>query len=174
MACQARVAECRGLDIAPKLTDARPDGDGWKARCPVCGHDSFRIGKPGEARLRHIWGCACKTRCGCRRQLRAALLGLGIMAGCLGSFDLASPAVRDQMADAAMREAVDLILRWPGLDPSRIRLILAEARGDKFPESYGEFAKFAQEIGIGRRHSYNMAAEFCRPADQSSSPEGGS
>jgi hypothetical protein len=76
------------------------------------------------------------------------------------------------MKDAALREAVDLILGWPGLDTSQIRLILAEARGDKFPETYREFAKFAQGIGIGRRHSYNLAAEFCRPSDVSSCPEG--
>ena len=171
--CLAAAATCRAQHIAPRLRDAKPDGGDYEARCPVCGHGGFRISQPKVQRYRNIWTCECK-RCKCpATAIRSALLALGIRAGCLGVYLLAAPAAADPMKAAALREAVDLILGWPGLDSSQIRLILAEARGDKFPEEYGEFAKFAQSIGIGRRHSYNLAAELCRPADASSSPEGG-
>ncbi|HEY2086997.1 MAG TPA: hypothetical protein VGH54_13385 [Mycobacterium sp.] len=172
MGCHATPQQCRAEHVAARLSGVQRDGTDWEAACPSCNHGGFRISQPDRTHYRSIWACACR-RCRCDKgAIRSALLSLGVRPACLGSYALSAPAAPDPMAAAALREAVDLILSWPGLDPARMRLILAEARGDAFPEKYGDFARFAQGIGIGRRHSYNLAAEFCRPPDSSSCPEG--
>lgn len=173
MACPLGTDRCREQHIVPKLRDIEPDGEDFEAKCPVCGHGGFRISHAKVQRYRNVWTCECK-RCKCEgTAIRSALLALGVRAACLGVYLLSAPAAADPMEAAALREAVDLILGWPGLDPSTIRLMLAEARGDKFPDDFGEAAKYAQSIGISRAHSFRMAARLCRPADASSSPEGG-
>ena len=166
MPCTLGADSCRAKHIKPQLRDpTEKDGTDWEAKCPICGHATFRISRPKESNWRNIWGCACKghPKCG-GGELRASLLRLGVRPGCLGRWAIDFKPADDTVAAATLREMVDLILSWPGLDPSRMRLMLAEARGDKFPEDYREFARFAQEIGIGRRHSYNLAAELCRPS----------
>lgn len=172
MACPATPQQCRAAHIAVKLRDAEQDGTDWEARCPVCGHESFRVSEANAKSLRNVWTCACKP-CRCKTALRAALLGLRILPGCLGIYGLGMKT-HDPAAAAALAEAADLILAWPGLDPSEMRLILADARGDKFPAGYRDFARFAQDIGIGRRHSYNLAEKHCRPSDSPPPPGEGS
>lgn len=172
MAC-GPAEQCRTQHIAAKLRDAEPDGTDYEARCPVCNHGGFRISKAKAKSYRHVWTCNCR-RCRCDPvAIRAALLALGISRSCLGNYVLDLKPAADPVAAAALREAVDLILNWPGLDPSEMRLMLAEARGDKIPDDYSGLAKYGQSIGISRAHSFRMAAKLCRPPDASSSPEGG-
>lgn len=172
MACPAGPDACRAAHIAVRLRDAVQDGTDWKARCPVCGHKSFRISHADAKPLRNRWTCACKP-CRCQTALRGALLALGAMPGCLGIYQLGLKTP-EPAAAAALREAVDLILAWPGLDPSMMRLMLADARGDKIPDEYRDFARFAQQIGVGRRHSYNLAEKHCRPSGSPPPPGEGS
>lgn len=165
MTCPLGADQCRADHIAARLSEAEQDGTDFEARCPVCRHGGFRVSRPEKARWRNIWTCACK-RCRCdAAAIRAELMRLGARSGCLGGYGMDLKAGADPVAAAALREAVNLVLSWPGLDPSMMRLILAEARGDKIPDGYGEFAKFARSIGISRRHSYDLAAEHCRPSD---------
>ncbi len=174
MACGSKAEQCRAEHIALELRGAGQDGTDWEARCPLCGHGGFRISTAKVRSYRHVWTCNCKRcRCGDPAALRSALLKLGITPGCLGVYAMDLKPAADPIAAAALREAVDLILSWPGLDPSEMRLILAEARGDKIPDDYSGLAKYGQSIGISRAHSFRMAAKLCRPPDASSSPEGG-
>lgn len=164
MACGSTAGQCRALHIAPNLRDATQDGTDWEAKCPVCGHGGFRLSQPSRSRYRHIWVCACR-RCKCSPDaIRAALLALEITPGCLGSYALDLKPASDPVAAAELREAVDLILSWPGLDASQVRIILAEARGDKIPDDYSGFVRFAKGIGIGQANAYKVAAKHCRPS----------
>ena len=103
------------------------------------------------------------------------MLRHGIPASWLGGYGLTdhTPDPRDAKL---LKEAVDLVLSWPGLDTAEMRIMLAEARGDKFPDDYRGLARLYQRIGIGRRQSYNLAAIHCRPTDSrpsDSPPPGG-
>jgi hypothetical protein len=158
-----------GLDrrrqIARKLgLTERPDIPGqYEGPCPECGRDGFSIAHPDRSGLLHIWNCGGRQRRHPAEVIRATMLRGGIPASWLGSYGLDPKLGHDPIAAATLREAVDLILGWPGLDSSQMRIMLAEARGDKFPDSYSEFARFAQDkLGIGRRNSYNLAELHCR------------
>jgi len=165
MACPRGAHQCRADDIAPKLRDPEPDGGDWEARCPVCGHETFRISKPDRSGYRNIWACACK-KCRCKPYLRAALLALGILPGCLGSYGTkGGSASPDPAAVAMLTQAVDDILDAPRLKPSDMRIVLAEARGHKVPADKRAFVPWAMSIGIGRRQAYDAADRWCRPAD---------
>jgi hypothetical protein len=165
VACRRADDQCRAQDIARYLRDARQDGNDWESRCPLCDHKSFRVSAPERTRWRNIWTCACKGHPKCDGgSLRAELLRLGIRPACLGNWAIDLKPAADTVAAAELRETVDMILNWPGLDPSEMRFMLAEARGDKIPDDYREFARFAQGIGIGRRNSYNLAERNCRPS----------
>lgn len=166
MTCPLGSDRCRAEHIAPKLRDAtEKDGTDREARCPVCGHGGFRISRARERRYRHVWTCACR-RCRCEpAATRAALIALGVPAPCLGDYVLNLKPAADSIGAARLREAVDLILGWPGMDASQIRLTLAEARGDKIPDEYREFVRFAKGIGIGQANAYKVAAKLCRPSD---------
>lgn len=173
MGCPRTPQQCRAADIAAKLRDAAPDGTDWEARCPVCRHPSLRVSKPERSAYRNIWGCACK-HCKCdRAAIRAALLALGILPGCLGSYGAHGSTGIDPAKVAAMEQAVDDILCAPGLRPSDMRIILAEARGQKVPLDRRAFVPWAMSIGVGRRQAYEAAERWCRPADSSSLPGGG-
>lgn len=165
MGCPANPQRCRAEHIAPKLRDAKPDSADWEARCPVCGHPSFRVSRPDRSGYRHIFACACK-RCRCRSKLRAALLSLGILPACLGTYGSGGgEAAPDPAAVAMLTQAVDDILNAPRLKPADMRIVLAEARGQKVPLDRRAFIPWAISIGIGRSQAYEAADRWCRPAD---------
>jgi hypothetical protein len=173
MGCQLAPDQCRAQHIAPRLRLAEPDGTDWEARCPLCGHGSFRVSVARERRYRHVWTCACKPRHCEAPEMRAALLALGVMPGCLGDYGTYARPVRDPAASARLEQAVRDILAAPHLRPSDMRIVLAEALGDKIPAESRSFVPWAMRIGIGRRQAFEAVARWCRPADSSSSPEGG-
>jgi hypothetical protein len=72
-----------------------------------------------------------------------------------------------------LEQAVDDILAAPRLKLADVRVILAEARGQKAPAEFRPFVKWAMSIGMGRSQAYDAAARWCRPADSSSSGEEG-
>lgn len=167
MACSASPQRCRAEHIAPKLRDAKQDGGDWEAKCPICGHPSFRVSKPDRSGYRNIYTCACK-RCRCKPKLRAAVLGAGVLPGCLGSYGASGgQASPDPAAVAVLTQSIDDILNAPGLRPSDMRIILAEARGQKVPTERKPFIPWAMSIGIGRRQAYEAAERWCRPAGSS-------
>lgn len=173
MACGSSLTACRAQHIAPHLSDAEQDGTDYEARCPVCGHGGFRISEPSRSRYRHVWTCACR-RCRCDpAALRSALLKLGALPGCLGNYGIKERTGFDLAAATQLAQAVDDILTAPHLRPSDMRIILAEARGQKVPADFRTFVKWAMSIGIGQRQAYEAAARWCRPSGSSSSPEGG-
>jgi hypothetical protein len=165
--------QCRARHIALKLRDAKPDGADYEARCPVCGHLAFRVSAAREKRYRNVWTCACKPRHCEPGAMRTALLALGVMPGCLGFYAASAKASADPNMAARLDAATADILDAPHLKPSDMRIILAEARGRKVPGEFRQFVKWAMSIGIGRTQAYEAAARWCRPADASSSPEGG-
>lgn len=165
MGCPQGAHQCR-TDIAAKLREPEPVGGDWEARCPVCRHSSFRISAPKVRAYRHIWTCACK-RCRCSpADIRAALLGLGVLPGCLGSYGSSGrPAAVDLVAVALLEQTVDDILNAPHLKPADMRIALAEARGQKRPDEAKAFVKWAMGLGVGRSQAYEAAARWCRPPD---------
>ncbi len=173
MACQTDPAKCRREHIARHLDDAKPDDGDYEARCPKCGHSTFRISKPDRSKYRNIWTCAC-GRCKCSASdLRATLLQRGIPADCLGLYD--GPIQKTIAPDIArkLELAVRDILTVPRLSPADIRLILAEAQGRVVPEEFRPFVKFAVSIGIGSTQAKEAAKRWCRPADSPPVPGGG-
>lgn len=173
MPCGDSFELCRARHIAPKLRDATPDGTDFEARCPVCGHSSFRVSKADNKRYRHVWTCACRPRHCQPEAMRSELLALGIMPGCLGLYAASAKASTDPNMAGRLDAITADILAAPHLKPSDMRVLLAEARGQKVPGEYRAFVKWAQEIGVGRSQAYEAAARWCRPSDSSSSPEGG-
>lgn len=167
MACELHPGTCRRKHIAPHLDDAKEDGGDFEARCPRCGHDTFRISRPERSkRYRHIWVCACRT-CGCKPDLlRAVLLGRDIDRRCLGTYDGNTIKVIDSEAAARQELAIRDIISAPGLKPSDIRLVLAEALGWKVPTDYTEFVRFAKRAGVGHQQAYEAARRWVgRPSD---------
>ena len=159
------AGQCRAQHIAPSLSDAEQDGTGFEARCPACGHGGFRISQPDRSRYRHIWVCACR-RCHCQpAAIRAELLAAGVMPGCLGLYGATAKASTDPNIASALEAAARDIISAPGLKPADIRVVLAEALGEKVPADYRAFAKWAMSIGIGRTQAYEAAARWCRPSD---------
>jgi hypothetical protein len=156
----------RRKQIASKL-GLQPASPGqFEGHCPVCGRPGFSIKRPDRADYLHIWTCAAdraERRCS-RETIRAALLRQ-FPATWIGGYGLDCKHAADPEQAARLREAVDLILDWPGCEPSRMRLLLAAARGDEIPDDYSELAQFFRDIGIKKAHSYNLAREFCRPSD---------
>jgi hypothetical protein len=167
MACgQGLTADqCRAKHIASRLRGACQDGTDWEARCPVCGHAAFRVSAARERRYRSIWTCACKPRHCTPEAMRAALLALGVMPGCLGIYGTFAKASTDPNMAAALEAAARDILCAPGLRPSDMRIVLAEALGAKVPCDKRAFVHWAQTIGIGRRQAYEAADRWCRPPD---------
>ena len=173
MGCPAAAAQCRARDIAAALRDAERDGDDWEASCPVCGHGGFRVSQPTRSHYRHIWTCACR-KCRCDpASVRASLLALGVMPACLGTYGSHPRAGTDPAAAQRIEQAARDILAAPGLKPADIRIIMAEAIGEKVPADFRLFVKWATGIGIGRTQAYEAAARWCRPSDVSSLPGGG-
>lgn len=155
------------------LRDAEEDGGDWEARCPACDHGGFRVSAPTRSRYRHIWTCACK-RCKCDEVLlRSALLRLGVLPACLGRYGMHPKAGNDPVMAQAIEQAARDILDAPRFKPADIRIVLAEALGEKVPTEFRPFVKWATGIGIGRTQAYEAAVRWCRPSDWSSSPEGG-
>lgn len=157
---------CRREHIAPCLADTQPDGIDFEARCPVCGHGGFRISSPTRSNYPHIWTCACK-RCGCKPGgLRVALLQQGVPSNCLGSYG--GPVAKSIHPETArkMDLAISDILATPHLKPADMRVILAEAQGQKVPDDFTGFVKFARGLGIGKTQAQEAAARWgCRPSD---------
>lgn len=172
MACGKEPSPCRAEHIAPKLASPEPDGGDYEARCPVCGHGGFRISAAREKRYRHVWTCNCK-RCKCdAAAIRTALLNLSVMPGCLGTYAMQFRTRTDPAAAALLESTVREILAVPGLKPSDMRIILAEALGEKVPQDFAVFIKWAMGLGISRSEAYRCATRWCRPSGGSSSPEG--
>ena len=165
MACPLKPEHCRTVHIAPYLADTRPDGTDFESRCPLCGHGGFRISQARVPRYRHVWTCACK-RCHCGEAgLRTALLQAGVLSRCVGIYGTVSKTGFDVTAAAELAQAVDDLLAAPHLRPSDMRIVLAEASGQKVPADYRSFVKWAMSIGIGQRQAYEAAARWCRPPD---------
>ena len=169
MDCRLDPARCRRDHIAPRLDGAEEDGGDYEADCPVCGHGGFRISRPSRSnRLRHIWTCNC-GRCGgtcAPRDIRDALLSLGVGRACLGAYDGNAPKAISP--DAAKRQelAIRDIIATPHLKPADMRLVLAEALGWKLPEDYTEFVKYAKRAGVGHQQAYEAARRWIsRPSD---------
>ena len=174
MGCRLTPDQCRTSHVAVHLEDVTPDGADFEARCPACHHGGFRISRPTRSRtLRHVWTCACK-RCRCDPAvIRGALLRRSILAACLGAYDGSKSREIPQDAARAMNRAIADILITPGLKPSDVRLIIAEAQGRKIPEDEREFVRFARSIGIGRSQACEAAARWCRPSDCPPQTRGG-
>ena len=171
MSCPLGPGPCRREHIAARLRDAVQDGTDWEACCPVCGHETFRVSAPERARWRNIWGCACRGHRRCQdADMRGALLALGVMPGCLGGYAASMKASTDPNMAARLDAISADILSAPHLKPSDMRILLAEARGDKVPEDQRDFVKWAIELGISRTRAYEAATRWCRPPD---SPPGG-
>jgi hypothetical protein len=167
--CRLDPARCRRDHIAPRLECAEEDGGDFEARCPVCGHDSFRVSKPNRSRYRNIWACACK-RCRCDGgAIRAAMLRRDISRHCLGEYGGSDRKGID--ADAARRLALAVrdILSTPQLPPADIRLVLAEAEGQEIPDAVKggpkrPFVNFAIANGVGERQAYEAFDRWSRPS----------
>jgi hypothetical protein len=91
----------------------------------------------------------------------------GIPVACLGSY--IGKERRDVPPDVARKisQTIDDILNSPTLKAADIRILLAEARGDKIPDEYGPCAAYLMSIGLGRSNAYNFAEREtgCRPPD---------
>lgn len=166
MPCDKDPTRCRRDHVAPRLIDAVEDGGDYEARCPACGHSTFRVSKPDRSkRLRHVWTCACKGQCQ-PGTLRGALLRLGISPACLGIYDGDNAREIPAEVARAMDRTIDDILSMPGIKLQDVRLLLADAQGRKIPEDYTGFVKFAKGIGLAHQQAYEAARrEFCRPSD---------
>jgi hypothetical protein len=169
LACPSAPDACRRDHVAARLDGARADGTDFEARCPACGHGGFRISRADRSkRLRHIWTCNC-GRCGgtcAPRDIRDALLSLGIGRDCLGAYDGNAPKAIPP--DAAKRQelAIRDIIATPHLKPADMRLVLAEALGWTIPADYTEFVKVAKRAGIGHQQAYEAARRWLgRPPD---------
>lgn len=174
MACHLGPAQCRAQHIAPKLKGATPDDGDWEAKCPVCRHGGFRVSTADKRYYRNVWTCNCKLcKCEGSGQLRPGLLALGIMPGCLGSYEGKHQAGVDPVMAQRVQLAARDILAAPGLKPADMRIVLAEALGEKVPTEFRAFVRWAMSVGIGRTQAYEAAGRWCRPPDESSSPEGG-
>lgn len=166
MPCDKDPTACRRDHIAARLADAEAAGADYEARCPVCGHDSFRVSEPDRSkRLRHVWTCACKGECQ-PGALRIALLKLDISAACLGLYDGANARIIPAAVAQQMDRTINDILGLPGLRPADMRIMLAEAQGAKVPTEFAAFVKFAKGIGLAQQQAYEAARrEFGRPSD---------
>jgi hypothetical protein len=91
---------------------------------------------------------------------------------CLGDYS-GPEKTFDEDAARKLALAVDDILATPGFRPADIRILLAEARGQKAPSEFTEFVKFAKRIGIGKTQAQEAAARLCRPSDCPPSNRGG-
>ena len=174
MACDLGADGCRRMHIAARLDDVEEDGGDYEARCPSCGHRGFRISRARVRTYRNIWTCAC-SRCKCTPgQLRAVLLGLDILPGCLGTYDGPVQRTVDPETARRMDLAIRDILATPHLKPADMRLVLAEAQGRKIPEEFTPFVKFARSLGIGKTQAQEAAARWgCRPPDSRPPQTGG-
>lgn len=174
MACELQAGTCRREHIARHLDDAKADSGDFEAHCPVCGHGGFRISAANSKSYRHVWTCQC-GRCKCKAgDIRAALLKLGILPGCLGIYD--GPILKAISPETArtMDRVIRDILCAPHLKPSDMRLALAEAIGWKVPADYTEFVKFAKHAGVGHQQAYEAARRWLsRPSGGRSHPGGG-
>jgi hypothetical protein len=175
LACDLGPDDCRRKHIASRLDEAEEDGGDFEARCPVCGHDTFRVSKPDRSRrLRNVWTCACKGRCKdrCRvGELRGALLRLKIPPACLGIYD--GDNAKEIPADVArdMDRTVSDILATPNLKLQDVRILLAEAQGRKSPDDFTGYVKWAKSIGIAHQQAYEQARrKFSRPSDSPPHP----
>lgn len=172
MACLATAQSCRADHVAVKLAGAERKGTDFEAKCPSCGHGGFRVSQPSRSHYRHVWTCACRL-CRCSAaDVRSALLAAGVLPGCLGAYGSHPKAGTDPAASARIEQAARDIIAAPGLKPADMRIVLAEALGEKVPTDFRPFVKWAVSIGIGRTQAYEAAARWCRPADASSCPEG--
>ena len=162
--CRGRIAELLGLQPNP-----RSPGD-YEGRCPGCGHGGFALS--AGRKYPHIWCCNC-PRCPCRGRegagvVRLAILRKDIDRRCLGDYD----GTRQHEPDSAAILAIRDILALPRMRPADIRIILAEAAGQKIPDDYTSFVRFAKGLGIGKTQAQEAATRWCRPPDWSP-PNGG-
>jgi hypothetical protein len=172
--CDRDPAACRRRDIASPLNlvpNPRSPGD-YEGKCPECGHGGFALSAATRSRHRNIWSCNCR-RCnggkGCDAgTIRAAMLRKDIPAWCLGTYDGAGPGAIEPERARTMSRTITDILSAPGLRPSDMRIMLAEAQGALVPEEASAFVKFAIAAGVGRRQAYEAATRWCRPAGLSS------
>ena len=173
MACHLGPDACRAAHIAGVLDDAEQDGADYEARCPVCGHRGFRISHARVRAYRNVWVCNCQ-RCKCPvGLLRAKMLGRDVSPGCLGTYDGPVQRAVDPEAARRMDLAIRDILAVPHLKPADMRIVLAEAQGQKVPEEFRPFVKWAVSIGIRPTQAKEAAARWCRPPDSRPPQTGG-
>ncbi|HEX6520944.1 MAG TPA: hypothetical protein VF070_13175 [Streptosporangiaceae bacterium] len=85
------------------------------------------------------------------------MLRRGIDRGCLGDYD----GSRQRTPDSPLLLAVRDIFATPSLKPADIRLILAEASGEKIPDDYTSLVRLGMRIGIGRTQAQEAAKRWC-------------
>ena len=169
-ACRDEPITCR-RKIADRL-DLKPGKKRtwqFEGACPVCGHGGFSItaGTQGHYPPRHIWFCNChRHRCDAG-SIRAAMVGLGIPADCLGTYGrkrAAAPADHDA---AELRAQVERILADREVrSPSELRLRMAEVAWGSAPVDWRGFVAFAERAGVSRSKRYEAAARWGRGQPQ--------
>lgn len=181
MPCERDPDACRAQDIAEPLhlrPNPRRPGD-WEGHCPECGHGGFALSKPTLTRMRHIWSCNCKI-CnggnGCSpRAVRAAMLRRKIRLWCLGSYVGKDKPKHDLDRLLKIAQTVDDVINCcPALSAADMVMALADARGDKIPEDYGECAAFAEKhLGMSHGNAYNVARKWATNFPRSRPPGAG-
>lgn len=177
-ACRARHA-AGPLGLVP---NPRSPGD-FEGNCPECGHGGFALSKPTLTRMRNIWSCNCKICHGGRgcpaKATRAAMIRKRISPWCLGSYiGKDKPAADLDRLRKIAQTVDDLISCCPSLSAADMVMALAEARGDKIPDEYGECAAFAKGLGMSNGNAYNVAKKWAtvsgsRPAGREVPPQTG-
>ena len=180
MACKTDPDACRREHIARKLgliPNPRSPGD-FEGNCPVCGHGGFALSKPTLTRMRNMWSCNCRI-ChggkGCPTKVtRAAMIRKRISPWCLGSYIGKDKPEADLDRLRKIAQTVDdLINCCPTLGAADMVMALAEARGDKIPEEYGDCAAFAKRLGMSNGNAYNVAAKWTAGSESEVTPQNG-
>jgi hypothetical protein len=178
--CSTDPDTCRRQHAADRLglmPNPRSPGD-FEGKCPACGHGGFALSKPTLTKMRNMWSCNCKTcngRKGCPvKVIRAAMIRKGVSPWCLGSYIGKDKPEADLDRLRRIAQAVDdLINCRPNLSAADMVMALAEARGDKIPDDYGECAAFARKLGMSNGNAYNVAAKWTAGPESRVTPQNG-
>ena len=165
MGCRDEPITCR-KKIAGRLVLAPHKDKSWQfgGPCPNCGHGGFSItaGDQGHLPLRHIWHCNCH-RCRCDpAEVRAAMLGAGVPADCLGAYARKTAATRDDPA-GNLRTAMAAVLADDKIRAlADLKLRMAEVLWGEAPSDWDGFVAFAERAGVSRSKRYEAAARWGR------------
>jgi hypothetical protein len=147
VACESPVRECLAWHVTPHVSNPRPNEQGTSVRALCPAHDdgehslSISAGTKGQ---RVVWNCF--AGCG-RGRVRAALIALGIPAGCL-------PRVAKEKED--LLDLLQRILTADTADHAVVRLrALAAIEGYEgdLPRG-GELDRLAMLASMGRATAY--------------------